>query len=115
MSTPGTETRGRAKRQLAEMARELAAEGNWSEAIEVNQQLIERSPKDVDAFNRLGKAYFELHRYRSAYEAYQMAASIDPANVIAQRNLSRIDWADGTASPSLGVAVSRLTPSAPSC
>lgn len=91
MSASGTETRGRAKRQLEEMARELAGAGRWAEAIEVNQQLIERSPKDVNAFNRLGKAYFELHRYRSAYEAYATAAAIDPANVIAQRNLSRIE------------------------
>lgn len=91
MAASGTETRGRAKRQLEEMARELAAEGRWAEAIEVNQQLIERTPKDVNAFNRLGKAYFELHRYRSAYEAYSTAAAIDPANVIAQRNLSRIE------------------------
>lgn len=91
MSTSGTETRGKAKRQLEEMARELAAEGRWLEAIDVNQQLIERTPKDVGAFNRLGKAYFELHRYKSAYEAYSTAASIDPANVIAQRNLSRIE------------------------
>lgn len=91
MSASGTETRGRAKRQLEEMARVLAGEGRWAEAIEVNQQLIGRSPKDVNAFNRLGKAYFELHRYRSAYEAYGAAAVIDPANVIAQRNLSRIE------------------------
>ncbi len=73
------------------MARVLAGEGRWAEAIEVNQQLIERSSKDVNAFNRLGKAYFELHRYRSAYEAYGTAVAIDPANVIAQRNLSRIE------------------------
>jgi tetratricopeptide (TPR) repeat protein len=91
VSASGTETRGRAKRQLEEIARELAGEGRWAEAIEVNQQLIERAPKDVNAFNRLGKAYFELHRYRSAYEAYGTAAAIDPANVIAQRNLSRIE------------------------
>jgi len=73
------------------MARVLAGDGRWTEAIEINQQLIERSPKDVNAFNRLGKAYFELHRYCSAYEAYGTAAAIDPANVIAQRNLSRIE------------------------
>jgi hypothetical protein len=91
VSTPETETRGRAKRQLEEMARDLAGESRWAEAITVNQQLIERTPKDVNAFNRLGKAYFELHKYRSAYEAYTTAAAIDPANVIAQRNLSRIE------------------------
>lgn len=91
MSASGTETRGKAKRQLETMARELAAESRWHEAIDANLQLIERTPKDVNAFNRLGKAYFELHKYRSAYEAYSTAASIDPANVIAQRNLSRIE------------------------
>lgn len=91
MSASGTETRGKAKRQLEDMARSLAGESRWAEAIEANQQLIERSPKNVNAFNRLGKAYFELHRYRSAYEAYGTAAALDPANVIAQRNLSRIE------------------------
>jgi hypothetical protein len=89
-SIPG-QSRGRARRQLVEHARQFATEGKWREAIEVNQQLIERSPRDVDAFNRLGKAYFELRRFRSAYEAYQTAYSIDPANVIAQRNISRIE------------------------
>ncbi len=91
MSASSTETRGRAKRQLEDLARVLAGESRWAEAIDVNQQLIERSPKDVNAFNRLGKAYFELHKYRSAYEAYETAATLDPANVIAQRNLSRIE------------------------
>jgi hypothetical protein len=91
MSISGTEAKGKAKRQLAETARKLASEGRWIEAVQVNQMLIERAPKDVDAFNRLGKAYFELGQYRSAYEAYQSAASLDPANIIAQRNMSRIE------------------------
>lgn len=90
MSVPA-ETRGRAKRQLVEQARRLAVEGRWAEALEVNKRILERSQKDVDAYNRLGKAYFELQRYRSAYEAYQMAAALDPANVIARRNLDRIE------------------------
>lgn len=32
-----------------------------------------------------------MRKYKSAYEAYQTAAAIDPANVIAQRNISRIE------------------------
>jgi hypothetical protein len=91
VSVSRTESAGKAKRQLAEQARHLAAEGKWREAVEANLALIERAPKDVDAHNRLGKAYFELGRYRSAYAAYQMASTLDPANVIAQRNLSRIE------------------------
>jgi hypothetical protein len=91
LSSTGTDSRSRARRQLAEEARRLAAEARWREAAEVNLEIIERTPRDVDAHNRLGKAYFELRRFKSAYEAYQTAASIDPANVIAQRNISRIE------------------------
>lgn len=91
MSASTTDTRNRAKRQLSEEARKLAAEGKWREASEVNLEIIERNPRDVEAHNRLGKAFFELRMYKSAYEAYQTAATIDPANVIAQRNISRIE------------------------
>jgi tetratricopeptide (TPR) repeat protein len=101
------ESRGRARRQLIEQARRLANEGRWEEALTVNQQLIERTPRDVDAHNRLGKAYFELRKFKSAYEAYQAAYAIDPANVIAQRNISRIEPLkdtdeEGHAEPELG-------------
>lgn len=91
MSASEADTRGKVKRALVDRARRLAAEGDWSEAVDVNRQIIERAPKDADAYNRLGKALFELRRYRSAYEAYQKAIEIDPANVIAQRNVSRIE------------------------
>lgn len=91
MSATGSDAKGKARRLLAEQARKFASEGRWREAADVNAELIERSPKDVDAYNRLGKAFFELGRYRSAYEAYQTASTLDPANIIAQRNLSRIE------------------------
>lgn len=91
MSFPGTSSRSKIVREMAARARKLAIEGRWREAIEINQQLIERSPRDVDALNRLGKAYFELQRYRSAYETYQAALEADPANIIARRNLERLE------------------------
>jgi hypothetical protein len=91
LSASGAELKNRAKRQLAEQARRLAFEGKWVEALATNQELLERAPKDVEAFNRIGKANFELHRYHSAYAAYQEAVRLDPANVIAQRNLDRLE------------------------
>lgn len=91
MSIPGMDTRNKAKRELAEMARNLALDGRWKEAVEANLLLIDKAPKDVDAYNRLGKAYFELRRYRSAYDAYQMAFQIDAANIISRRNLERLE------------------------
>ena len=91
MSIPGMDTRNKAKRELAEMAMNLALDGRWKEAIEANMTLLEKSPRDVDTYNRLGKAYFELRRYRSAYDAYQEAFQIDPANIISRRNLERLE------------------------
>jgi hypothetical protein len=91
LSIPGMDTRSKAKRELAEVARNLALDGRWKEAVEANLVLIEKSPRDVDAYNRLGKAYFELRRYRSAYDAYQAAFEIDAANIISRRNLERLE------------------------
>lgn len=91
MSIPGMDSRNKAKRELAEVARNLALDGRWKEAVEANLTLIEKSPRDVDAFNRLGKAYFELKKYRSSYDAYNSALEIDPANIISRRNLERLE------------------------
>jgi hypothetical protein len=91
LSIPGMDNRSKAKREIAEMARNLALNGQWKEAIEANLTLLEKSPRDVDAYNRLGKAYFELRRYRSAYDAYQEAFQIDPANIICRRNIERLE------------------------
>lgn len=91
MSIPGLDARSKVKREFAEFARGLALEGRWNEAVEANKALLEKSPRDVDAYNRIGKAYFELRRYRSAFEAYQSALQIDPANIISRRNLERLE------------------------
>lgn len=91
MSIPGMDSRSKAKREMADTARNLALDGRWRDAVDANLALIEKAPRDVDAYNRLGKAYFELRRYRSAYEAYQMAFQTDPANIISRRNLERLE------------------------
>lgn len=91
LSIPGTNSRSKAVRMMAERARKLAMDGKWDEAVGVNKELVERSPRDVDALNRLGKSYFELGQYRSAHEAYRAATEADPANIIARRNLERLE------------------------
>jgi hypothetical protein len=72
-------------------ARTAALDGDWTRAIELNQQLIERTPRDADAYNRLGRALIELGRHSAAYDAYSSALKIDPANMIARRNLRRLE------------------------
>lgn len=79
------------RRQLGEDARKAAFEGNWEEAVALNLQIIDRFQKDADAFNRLGRAYISLGNLEDAKDAYSKALRADPANLIARRNLQRLE------------------------
>ena len=70
---------------------QAAFEGNWEEAVTLNLQIIDRFQKDADAFNRLGRAYISLGNLDEAKEAYSKALRADPANLIARRNLQRLE------------------------
>jgi tetratricopeptide (TPR) repeat protein len=86
------------RRQLGEEARKAAFDGNWEEAVALNQQIIERFEKDAEAYNRLGRAYIALGNLDEAKEAYTKALRADPANLIARRNLQRLEvlWGHGS-------------------
>src|SRR5215207_5331493 len=86
------ETKQKIRRQVIEEARRAALEGNWDAAIEINNELIARDPKDSAAYNRLGRAYLERRDYATAYEAYSDALKSDPANLISRRNLQRLEY-----------------------
>lgn len=85
-----SEEKGRQRRQLAESAINLAMAGDWPQAVEVNRRLVEEFEPDVEAWNRLGKAYSQLGRIADARGAYEAAIKIDPSNTIAQRNRQRL-------------------------
>jgi tetratricopeptide (TPR) repeat protein len=82
----------RLRRQRSKQAIALAMQGRWREAVAANQEIIASFPHDVDAYNRLGRAYIELGDYPQAKEAYQRAIEFDPYNVIAQKNLRRLPY-----------------------
>jgi len=82
----------RLRRQRSKNAIALAMQGRWREAVAANQEIIESFPNDVDAYNRLGKAYIELGEYSLAKEAYTRAIELDPYNIIAQKNLRRLSY-----------------------
>jgi len=79
------------RRQLGEEARRAAFEGNWEEAVTLNLQILDRFQKDAEAFNRLGRAYISLGNLDEAKDAYSKALRADPANLIARRNLQRLE------------------------
>jgi tetratricopeptide (TPR) repeat protein len=82
---------GKLKRQTSKQAINLAMEGRWQESVDVNKSILENFPKDVDAYNRLGKAYVELGEYTQAKEAYSQAMTLDHYNSIAKKNLARLE------------------------
>jgi len=91
---------GKLKRQTSKQAITLAMEGRWQESVEVNSNIIENFPNDVEAHNRLGKAYMELGNYVKAKEAYDKALHLDQYNTIAKKNLQRLTHlGDGEAAP----------------
>jgi tetratricopeptide (TPR) repeat protein len=79
------------RRQLAEDARRAALDGNWEDAVRLNQQILAQSDRDTVAYNRLGRAYIALGQLNEAKDAYTKALHTDPANLIARRNLQRLE------------------------
>lgn len=80
----------RLKRERSKQAIALAMQSRWREAVAVNQHIIENFPNDIEAYNRLGKAYMELGEYLQARGAYSRAVEIAPYNIIAKKNLERL-------------------------
>lgn len=74
----------------SEEAVELAMRGCWEEAAVVNQGIIESTPGDVSAYNRLGKALFEMGEFHRAMEAYGNSLKLEPTNAIAIKNIARL-------------------------
>ena len=90
MTTSEESAQTRMRRQLTRQAITLAMEGKWQEAITANNEIIESSPEDVEAYNRLGRAYVELGMYSQAKQAYRQSTELDPHNTIARKNLERL-------------------------
>jgi len=88
------------RRQTSKEAIALAMQGRWREALAANMSIIGDFPKDVDAHNRLGRAYMELGDYSQAREAYRRATELDSYNIIAKKNLHRLSrLGESVASP----------------
>jgi hypothetical protein len=74
-------------------------QSQWQEAVTVNNSIIESFPTDVDAYNRLGRAYTELGEFAKAKEAYSKALELAPDNAIASKNLKRLSMLREASAP----------------
>jgi tetratricopeptide (TPR) repeat protein len=89
--TPNDEKLTRIKEQKSKEAIDLAMQARWQEAVNVNEELIQSFPEDVDSLNRLGRAYMELGKFTKAKDAYHKTVKLEPYNAIANRNLRRLN------------------------
>ena len=67
-----------------------AKKSDWSTAISINQEILDESPNNVAAFNRLGFAYLQMGKLRQAQSAFQAVLGLEKHNLIAQKQLTNI-------------------------
>jgi tetratricopeptide (TPR) repeat protein len=74
---------------LAQKAVSCALDGKWDEAVKVNKQILKHDPEDVDALNRLARAWAELGHLSKAKKIAQKVLKIDSFNTIAAKSLKK--------------------------
>lgn len=75
---------------LSRLAIDSALNCKWSEAAELNRKILESEPQSTAALNRLAKALSEMGTYSEARKIYNQVLEIDSYNLIAAKNLKRI-------------------------
>ncbi len=108
--TFSAEEKARLKKQWTEQAIKEAQEGQWEGAVTTNKDLLNLFPQEPEAYNRLGKAYSELGQYSEARQAYAQTLKYSPANVIAKKNLTRLETLQDTSRPVTSGATDRIDP-----
>ena len=89
---------------LAQQAITCALAGEWKKALELNKQILKETRNDVDALNRMARAYFNLGEIRNAKKIAEKVLKIDQFNSIAFKSLKK--WK--------GLKASDVKPSIPS-
>ncbi|MFO7681988.1 MAG: tetratricopeptide repeat protein [Chloroflexota bacterium] len=74
---------------LAQNAIQAALDCAWEKAVKINLEILSQDSNNVDALNRLSKAYFELGKITKAKKCCKKALDIDELNVIASKNLEK--------------------------
>ena len=102
------EDRARLQKEMARKAVGLAMNNRWSEAISINKAILDNSPNDIEALNRMAKAYMELGCNTEAKAAFNSVIEVAPHNPIARKNIGRLGQLEDEA-PRQRVASSKTT------
>lgn len=76
---------------LQDLAISQALKGQWQEAVITNKKILQETPDDVDALNRLARAYFECGDTTNAKKSVVKVLKIDHGNSIASKALSKYE------------------------
>lgn len=79
-----------ANTELDSAAINAAINCNWEQAIELNLEIVKNDGGNVQARNRLAKAYCEMGQFKQAKAVYEEVLKIDPYNGIATKNLKKV-------------------------
>lgn len=74
---------------LAQKAVDFALQGNWKEAVKVNDEILRETPEDIDALNRKARALSELGDIAKARKVAEEVIKLDPINSIALKCLDK--------------------------
>lgn len=78
---------------------QAALNRDWKEAIRLNTAILKDNPKDVDALNRLGRAYFENGLKTKSLSTYEKVLHIDKYNHIAAKSIELLKTSRVTHNP----------------
>lgn len=76
---------------LKSQAIQTALVGDWENAINLNQLILQEEPDDIDTLNRLAFAYLSSGSAKDAKTVYEKVLLLDMKNPIAIRNLKRLN------------------------
>jgi len=75
---------------LEKQAVEAAINSNWLICINVNKKIIKIDKENIDAYLRLGFAYFQSNDLKNATKIYKKLLKLQPNNLTAKENLEKI-------------------------
>lgn len=76
-------------KDLAQEAIDLALSGKWDKAIDVNEVILKENKNDIEALNRLARAYSEIGKISKARKTAKEVLQVDPFNTIAAKALEK--------------------------
>ncbi len=73
------------RNEPAQEAVSAALSGDWDKAIKINKTILIDEPRDIEALNRLARAYSEKGNFKKAKLIAKKVLKIDPFNSIATK------------------------------